>query len=52
MPGFARLYFPGETRDEADANIRDAIQGYVESLKKHANLFRLQSPKAVVEVSV
>jgi len=25
----------GKTRDEAMANIRDAIQGYVESLKKH-----------------
>jgi len=34
MPGFARLYFPGKTRDEATANITDAIQGYVESLKK------------------
>jgi antitoxin HicB len=25
----------GKTRDEAMANIRDAIQGHVESLKKH-----------------
>jgi predicted RNase H-like HicB family nuclease len=25
----------GKTRDEAMANIRDTIQGYVESLKKH-----------------
>jgi predicted RNase H-like HicB family nuclease len=25
----------GKTRDEALANIRDAIHGYVESLKKH-----------------
>jgi predicted RNase H-like HicB family nuclease len=25
----------GQTRDEAMANIRDAIQGYLESLKKH-----------------
>jgi len=25
----------GETRDAAMTNIRDAIQGYLESLKKH-----------------
>jgi predicted RNase H-like HicB family nuclease len=25
----------GKTRDEAMANIRDVIQGYVKSLKKH-----------------
>src|SRR6266568_4224794 len=25
----------GKTRDEAMANIRDAVQGYLESLKKH-----------------
>jgi len=30
----ARLYFQGNTREEAMANIRDAIQGYVETLKK------------------
>ena len=35
MPGFARLYFPRENARRAMANIRDAIQGYVESLKKH-----------------
>jgi len=27
----------GKTRDEAMANIRDAIHGYVESLKKHGD---------------
>ena len=27
----------GKTRDEAMANIRDAIQGYIESLKKHGD---------------
>lgn len=25
----------GKTREEAERNIRDAIQGYIESLKKH-----------------
>jgi predicted RNase H-like HicB family nuclease len=25
----------GKTRDEAMTNIRDSIQGYIESLKKH-----------------
>jgi predicted RNase H-like HicB family nuclease len=28
----------GKTRDEAMTNIRDAIQGYLESLKKHADV--------------
>jgi antitoxin HicB len=38
----------GKTRDEAMANIRDAIQGYVESLKKHGEPFRQSRDKAVV----
>jgi antitoxin HicB len=33
----------GKTRDEAMSNIRDAIQGYVDSLKNTTNLFRQTS---------
>jgi len=42
----------GKTRDEAMANIRDAIQGYLGSLKKHGEPIREPVTAAVVEVSL
>ena len=42
----------GNSRDEAMANIRDAIQGYLESLKKHGDPIPSPITEAVVEVSV
>ena len=42
----------GKTRDEAMANIRDAIQGYLESLKKHGEPIPGEITEAVVEVTV
>ena len=42
----------GKTRDEAMVNIRDAIQGYLESLKKHGEPISEPLTTAVVEVSV
>ena len=35
----------GGTRDQAVANIKDAIVGYLASLKKHGERFRRQSPR-------
>jgi antitoxin HicB len=40
----------GKTRDEAMVNIRDAIQGYLESLKKHGEPIPAPITEAVVEV--
>src|SRR3989442_6174773 len=34
-PALSGCVSQGKTRDEAVANIRDAIQGYLHSLKKH-----------------
>jgi predicted RNase H-like HicB family nuclease len=42
----------GKTRDEAMINIRDAIQGYLESLKKHGEPILGPITEAVVEVAV
>jgi predicted RNase H-like HicB family nuclease len=42
----------GKTRDEAMVNIRDAIQGYLESLKKHGDPIPGPITEAVVEVTV
>ena len=42
----------GKTRDEAMTNIRDAIQGYLESLKKDGELIPGAITEAVIEVTV
>ena len=40
----------GRTRDEAIANVRDAIAGYLASLKKHDEPVPLPISEEVVEV--
>jgi len=40
----------GKTRQEALANIKDAIEGYLESLKKHNEPIPPSIQEAVVEV--
>jgi antitoxin HicB len=42
----------GKTYDEAMTNIRDAIQGYLESLKKHGEPIPSPITEAIVEVPV
>ena len=42
----------GKTRDEAMVNIRDAIQGHLESLKKHGEPIPVPITEAVLEVAV
>jgi len=42
----------GKTREEAIANIRDAIQGYVHSLKKHNEAIPGPVAEEIVEVSL
>lgn len=41
----------GKTRDEAIANIKDAIQGYLASLRKHSEPIPPPISEEVVEVS-
>ena len=42
----------GNTRDEAMTNIRDAIQGYLDSLKKQGEPIPVPITTALVEVMV
>ncbi len=42
----------GETRDAALANIRDAIVGYLASLKRHDEPIPLPITEAIVEITV
>ena len=41
----------GKTRDEALANIRDAIEGYLASLRKHDEPVPLPIQEELIEVS-
>ena len=42
----------GTTRDEAMANIRDAIQGYLHSLEKHGDPIPGPITEEIIEVPV
>ena len=42
----------GKTREEALENIRDAIKGYLESLRKHDEPIPLSIEEEIVEVSL
>jgi antitoxin HicB len=42
----------GKTREEALLNIKDAIQGYIESLEKHGDPIPPSIQEEIVEVSV
>ncbi|HVR36789.1 MAG TPA: type II toxin-antitoxin system HicB family antitoxin [Methylomirabilota bacterium] len=42
----------GRTRDEAMANIHDAIQGYLASLKKHGEPIPAGITEEIIEVPV
>ncbi|MFH1904281.1 MAG: type II toxin-antitoxin system HicB family antitoxin [bacterium] len=42
----------GNSREEAEGNIKDAIKGYLESLKKHGEPVPLGITEEIVEVAV
>jgi antitoxin HicB len=42
----------GKTRDEVYANIREAIQGYLESLKKHDEPIPPSITEEIIEIAV
>jgi predicted RNase H-like HicB family nuclease len=50
-PVFPGCISQGRTRDEAIANIKDAIGGYLQSLKNHAEPIPPPITEEVVEVS-
>ena len=49
-PALSGCVSQGKTRDEALANIRDAIQGYLHSLEKHGEPVPGPVTEAIVEV--
>lgn len=42
----------GKTRSEAQANIKEAIQGYLESLKKHNEPIPPSIREEIIEIAV
>ena len=50
VPSLPGCISQGTTRDEALTNIREAIQAYIESLKKHNDPVPLPITQEVVEV--
>jgi len=50
LPGSARMRFPGPTRMEATENIREAIEGYLKSLRKHGDPVPPSILEEVIEV--
>ena len=42
----------GKTRSEAQANIKEAIQGYLESLKKHNDPIPPPITEEIIEIAV
>jgi len=50
-PGLPGCISQGQTRAEAVANIRDAIAGYLASLRKHGDAVPPPITEEVVEVS-
>jgi predicted RNase H-like HicB family nuclease len=49
LPG---CWSQGDTRDEAIANVKDAIAGYLESLKKHGDPVPAPITEEIVDVEV
>jgi predicted RNase H-like HicB family nuclease len=52
VPGLPGCISQGKTREEAIVNIKDAIQGYLESLKKHGEPIPPSIEEEIVEVHV
>lgn len=52
MSGLAGLHLPGATREEAQANIKEAITGDLESLKKHGEPIPPPITEEIVKVAV
>jgi predicted RNase H-like HicB family nuclease len=42
----------GRTRGEAESNIREAIEGYLESLKKHGEPIPPSITEEIIEVAI
>ena len=52
VPSLPGCISQGKTRDEALANVREAISGYVESLREHGEPIPPSIDEEVVDVAV
>ena len=52
VPALPGCISQGKTRKEALANIQDAIEGYIESLKKHNEPIPPSIQEEIIEVAV
>ena len=50
VPSLPGCISQGKTREEALKNIKDAIKGYLESLKKHGEPIPLPIEEEIIEV--
>jgi predicted RNase H-like HicB family nuclease len=51
-PAFPGCVSQGQTRKEAEANIKEAIQGYIESLRKHDEPIPPSITEEIIDIAI
>ncbi|GAB4246652.1 MAG: type II toxin-antitoxin system HicB family antitoxin [Deltaproteobacteria bacterium] len=51
-PAFPGCVSQGQTRKEAEANIKEAVQGYIESLRKHDEAIPPSITEEIIDITI